>query len=63
MPWKRALPGMFVAGAKLEPQASNPFRLCDDRIDRFVCDPLIGRLQIPGFDALQVLLEALGEAK
>lgn len=39
-------------------EADTPGCVCS-----FVRDPLIGRLQVPGLDALQVLLEALGEAK
>ena len=61
MKWTFA--GAFVAAPKLKLQTGNLLRLREDRVDRIVRDAFIGRLEVPGFDALQILLEAFGEAK
>ena len=53
----------FIARSEHQPETSNFLGLRENGIDGSVCHPLIGGFEIPGFDALQVLLEALGEAK
>ena len=63
MSWQWTFPGVLKAGPELKTQPGNLFRLREDGIDRFVRDPFIGRLVVPSFDALQILFEALREAK
>ena len=52
---ERTLAGVFIARSEDQPEASNFLGLCENGIDGGVRHPLIGGLEIPGFDALQVL--------
>ncbi len=63
MPTQGAFAGIPDPGSELEAQACNPLCLLDDLLDCLISNPLIGSLQVPCPDAIEILLETRGKPK